>query len=89
MNALVEDTAVVVELTLVLEAAPEDEDELVELLDDRGRLAAGPAPSVRTDPLNKAALWCVTQLELAGMRAVYGIVEMAPRDSGGWVYVWT
>jgi len=31
------------------------------------------------------ALWKVTQFELAGSLAVYGIVEIAPRDSGGWV----
>jgi len=33
--------------------------------------------------------WNVTQLDVAGILAVYGRVEIGPRDSGGWVYVVT
>jgi len=33
--------------------------------------------------------WNVTQLDVAGIFAVYGMVEMGPRDSGGCMYVVT
>lgn len=58
-----------------------------------GLLVADPEPLLDADgddetvgsPVNKAAEVNVLQLLLEGTRATYGIVVMAPRDSGGWV----
>lgn len=36
-------------------------------------------------PVKRAALAKVWQLDEEGMRAVYGIVEIGPSSSGGWV----
>jgi hypothetical protein len=56
-----------------------------------GLLVADPEPLAEGDdetvgsPVYKAAEVKVWQLLLEGTRATYGIVVMAPRDSGGWV----
>jgi len=42
-----------------------------------------------TLPANSAALWNPIHSELAGTRAVYGMLVISPKLSGGWVYVWT
>lgn len=58
-----------------------------------GLLVADPEPLLDADgveetvgsPVNKAAELKVLQLLLEGTLATYGMVVMAPRDSGGWV----
>jgi len=51
-------------------------------------VAPSPVPGV-TLPANRAALWNLTHPELAGTRAVYGILVISPKLSGGCVYVCT
>jgi hypothetical protein len=68
--------AFVVPVTLVPEAEP-----VV--------LGVAVAPGADDRLAYSCADWKGVQLDDAGTRGVYGIVAMAPRDSGGWVYVTT
>lgn len=52
-------------------------------------LADDEAPEAEGRPVYNASEVKVLQLLLDGTLAVYGMEVMAPRDSGGWVYVTT
>lgn len=61
-------------------------DPVLELAPTVVPVAVAVAPEAMGSAANRSDDWYVTQLDEAGIRGVYGIVEIGPRDSGGWTY---